>query len=246
MEPKLVRKGVILAAGRGTRLLPITESIPKAMIEVGGEPFLSHILRRFKLAGCSHVLIVIGHLGDLIVQRYGDEAFSMRLSYAIQEEPKGTARALQLAEAFVGDDPFMLSWGDVIASPNNYASLWERFEMGDCEVCMLVNWVEDVSSGADVRLSGELVTGIVEKPPVKKAGWNQSGVFVMSNRIFSYLPKVELSKRGEYEFTDAIRMMLDAGERIIAVQACGYVHELGTHHHLNRLKAIASLLKFGM
>jgi len=237
-----VRKGVILAAGKGTRLLPITENVPKVLIEVGGEPFLSHLLRRFKMAGCTHLLIVIGHLGDLIVRRYGDEAFSMRLSYAVQEKPEGTARALQLAEAFVGDDPFMLSWGDVIASPRNYISLWERFERGDCEVCMLINWLEDVSHGADVMVSGELVTGIVEKPPMKKAGWNQSGVFVMSNRIFSYLPEVGLSQRGEYEFTDAVRMMLNHGERIVAVPASGYVYELGTHEQLRHLQSIATRL----
>lgn len=194
------------------------------------------------MAGCTHVLIVVGHLGDLIVQRYGEEAFSMRLSYAVQDEPQGTAKALQLAEGFVGDAPFMLSWGDVVASPHNYISLWDRFGRGDCEVCMLVNWLEDVSHGADVTVSGEFVTGIVEKPPVKKAGWNQAGLFVMSNRIFSYLPKVELSQRGEYEFTDAIRMMLDAGERIVAVPASGYVYELGTHEQLHHLESAAAQL----
>lgn len=212
------------------------------LIEVGGEPFLSHLLRRFKFAGCSHVLIVVGHRREQIMQCYGESAFGLCISYVIQEQPNGTAKALQLAEEFVGGDAFMLSWGDVIAAPSNYIALWERFGRGDCDVCMLINWLEDVSLGADVSLNGENVVGIIEKPPVKKAGWNQSGIFVMRERIFSYLGRVTPSRRGEYEFTDAIKMMVECGERIVAVPAKGYIYELGTNEQLDRLRGCSAQL----
>ncbi|MFA4015185.1 MAG: hypothetical protein RUDDFDWM_000263 [Candidatus Fervidibacterota bacterium] len=230
------RKGVILAAGKGKRLLPITEKVPKVLIEVGGLPWLSRLLLRFSECGCRQVLIVVGHLGEMIVERYGEEAFGMRIFYAFQWRPEGTAKALQLAEDFVGEEPFMLSWGDVLTAPENYNALWERFEAGGCQMCMLVNWLDDVSSGADVTIDGERVVGIVEKPPVKKAGWNQSGLFVIYSGIFKYLRKVKRSARGEYEFTDAVKMMIDAGEVVIALPAKGYVYELGTHEQLQLIQ----------
>jgi dTDP-glucose pyrophosphorylase len=234
----MARKGVILAAGKGKRLLPITEEVPKVLIEVGGLPWLSRLLLRFSECGCRQLLIVVGHLGEMIIKRYGEETFGMRISYVFQERPEGTAKALQLAEEFVGDEPFMLSWGDVLTAPENYKALWERFEVGDCHMCMLVNWLNDVSSGADVTIDGDRVIGIVEKPPVKKAGWNQSGLFVIGSSIFKYLKEVKPSARGEYEFTDAVKMMIEAGEIVVALPAKGYVCELGTHEQLRLIQSM--------
>ncbi|GBC99293.1 Glucose-1-phosphate thymidylyltransferase 2 [bacterium HR17] len=237
------RKGVILAAGKGTRLRPLTDKTPKPLIEVGGRPFLAYVLERFRFAGCDEVLLVIGHLGEQIVRRCGERAFGMQLRYAWQFVPEGTAKALLLAEDFVGDEPFLMSWGDIVAAPENYTVLWQRYGQGDCAMTMLVNWMDDVSAGADVTLDGERVTDIVEKPSGKKAGWNQAGIFVLSPRIFAYLRRVRPSMRGEYEFTDAVRLMLQAGERVIAVPVQGYRYELGTHEQLQALEQIAAQLR---
>lgn len=237
------RKGVILAAGKGTRLRPLTDKVPKPLIEVGGRPFLAYVLERFRYAGCDEVLLVIGHLGDQIVRRCGERAFGMRLRYAWQFIPEGTAKALLLTEEFVGDAPFLMSWGDIVAAPENYTALWRRYERGDCAMTMLVNWMDDVSAGADVTLDGERVVDIVEKPPTPKAGWNQAGVFVLSPRIFAYLRQVRPSVRGEYEFTDAVRLMVQAGETVIAVPVQGYRYELGTPEQLQALERVAAQLR---
>jgi dTDP-glucose pyrophosphorylase len=236
------RKGVILAAGQGTRLRPLTERTPKPLIEIGGRPFLAYLLERFRHAGCEEVLLVIGHLGDQIVRRCGEKAFSMRLRYAWQLIPEGTAKALLLAEEFVGDEPFLMSWGDIVAAPENYTALWERYEQGDCAMVMSVNWMDDVSAGADVTLDGERVVDIVEKPPSPKAGWNQAGIFVIAPRIFPYLRQVRPSPRGEYEFTDAVRLMVQAGEKVVALPVQGYRYELGNWEQLRALEQVAHQL----
>ncbi|MCS7263409.1 MAG: nucleotidyltransferase family protein [Armatimonadetes bacterium] len=236
------RKGVILAAGKGTRLRPLTEKVPKPLIEVGGRPYLAYLLERFRYAGCDEVLLIIGHLGEQIVNRCGQQAFGMRLRYAWQFIQNGTAKALLLAEDFVGDEPFMMSWSDIVTAPENYTEIWERYEKGDCSMVMQVNWMEDVSAGADVTLDGERVVDIVEKPPRPKSGWNQSGLFVISPKIFGYLKQVKPSPRGEYEFTDGVRLMLQAGERIVAVFLKGYRYELGTHEQLRELEQVANQL----
>lgn len=238
----MVRKGVILAAGKGTRLLPLTEKIPKPLIEVGGKPFLAYLLERFRYAGCGEVMIVVGHLGDQIIRVLGESGSGMRIRYAWQVQQKGTAPALLLAEPFVGDGPFLMSWGDIVAAPENYRSLWDRYERGDCVMVMLVNWTEDVSSGADVTLDGEIVQDIVEKPPGPRAGWNQGGIFVLSPQIFPYLRRVPLSPRGEYEFTDAVRMMLRDGKKVVALPVQGYRYELGDWKQLRLLEGVADQL----
>jgi len=236
------RKGVILAAGKGTRLRPLTEKVPKPLIEVGGRPYLAYLLERFRYAGCDEVLLIVGHLGDQIVNRCGQEAFGMKLRYAWQVVQDGTAKALLLAEDFVGDEPFMMSWGDIVTAPENYTALWERYEKGDCAMVMQVNWMEDVSAGADVTLDGERVVDIVEKPPGPKPGWNQSGLFVISPKIFGYLKQVKPSWRGEYEFTDGVRLMLQAGEKVVAMPVIGYRFELGNWEQLQEIERNIHLL----
>ncbi|MGQ9464039.1 MAG: nucleotidyltransferase family protein [Candidatus Fervidibacter sp.] len=236
------RKGVILVAGKGTRLRPLTEKVPKPLIEIGGRPYLAYLLERFRYAGCDEVLLIVGHLGEKILQSCGQEVFGMKLRFAWQFVQDGTAKALLLAEDFAKDEPFMLSWGDIVTAPENYPSLWARYEKGDCAMVMQVNWMEDVSAGADVTLDGEQVVDIVEKPKGPKPGWNQSGVFVISPKIFHYLKQVRLSPRGEYEFTDAVRLMIQAGEKVVAVPVTGYRFELGTWEQLREIEKNISLL----
>jgi dTDP-glucose pyrophosphorylase len=166
----------------------------------------------------------------------------MRLRYAWQPIPEGTAKALLLAEEFVGDEPFLMSWGDIVAAPENYTALWERYEQGDCAMVMSVNWMDDVSAGADVTLDGEQVVAIVEKPPNPKAGWNQAGIFVIAPRIFPYLRQVRPSPRGEYEFTDAVRLMVQAGEKVVALPVQGYRYELGNWEQLRALEQVVHQL----
>jgi len=233
---------VTTTLGKGTRLRPLTEKVPKPLIEVGGRPFLAYLLERYRYAGCDEVLLIIGHLGDQIVRRCGKEAFGMRLRYVWQVIQDGTAKGLLLAEDFVKDEPFMMSWGDIVAASENYTALWERYEKGDCAMVMLVNWMEDVSPGADVTLEGERVVDIVEKPPNPKSGWNQAGIFVISPCIFPYLRQVQPSPRGEYEFTDVVRLMLQAGEKVVALPVQGYRYELGTLEQLRELEKVAASL----
>jgi dTDP-glucose pyrophosphorylase len=102
--------------------------------------------------------------------------------------------------------------------------------------------MDDVSAGADVTLDGERVVDIVEKPPSPKAGWNQAGIFVIAPRIFPYLRQVRLSPRGEYEFTDAVRLMVQAGEKVVALPVQGYRYELGTLEQLRVLERVAHQL----
>jgi NDP-sugar pyrophosphorylase family protein len=128
MSPKASSFPVaILAGGLATRLRPITEKIPKLLVEVAGEPFFSHQLRLLKSAGLTHVVACVGHLGDMIIERYGDGAkFGMKIEYVF-DGPRllGTGGALIQALPRLGESFYVL-YGDSYL-PIDYRAVGEAF-----------------------------------------------------------------------------------------------------------------------
>src|SRR4051812_10008070 len=131
-----VTKAVLLAAGKGTRMRELTEDLPKPMIAVRGKPILQHIVEGLAAAGVQRVLIVVGYRADVVQDFFGDgERFSVRIEYVEQVVQDGTGRVLELAREFAGNDPFILSYGDILINPENYHSL---VAPGDAEALVSV------------------------------------------------------------------------------------------------------------
>ncbi len=216
-------KAVILAAGRGKRLAPYTDAVPKPMVQVGGAPLLSHILGRLKAVGIRDVYLVVHYLAEKIEAHFGDGAgVGLRLTYLRQESPTGgTANALLMAEPFAGDAPFLMCWGDIVTDASEYRRVIDRFRSGDCDAAMIVNYVEDTSAGGAVYKEADgRVTRIVEKAPpgTQTTPWNNGGIFVFSPDIFDDLLRTPLSPRGEREIPQTLQLMIDAGRRVYAVE----------------------------
>jgi NDP-sugar pyrophosphorylase family protein len=216
-------KAVILAAGRGSRLAPYTDTVPKPMVEVGGAPLLRHILDRLKAVGIREVCLVVHYLADRIVSRFGDgSSLGMRLEYLRQESPTGgTANALLLAESEIGDAPFMMCWGDILTDASEYRRVMDRFGEGDCDAAMIVNYVEDASAGGAVYKGADgRVARIVEKSPpgTQRTHWNNGGIFVFWPGAFDFLRRTPVSPRGEREIPGAIQLMVDEGRAVYAVE----------------------------
>ncbi len=206
------------------------------LIPIGGRPYLTYILDRLAVAGCDCVAIVVGHLGEMVQKSVGNRYRGVTVTYLIQESPTGTADALLLTESFIGREPFMMTWGDIVVASDNYERLWNAFTDSGADAVLLVNYMDDVSAGADVSLDGHRVIGIVEKPPGPKQGWNQTGVFVLSPIIFHYLRQVKISPRGEREFTEAVAQLISGGRRVYAVPLSGYRYELGNWDQLREIE----------
>ncbi len=116
-----ITKAVLLAAGRGTRMRDLTADVPKPMIKVHGKPILLRIVEGLQSAGIKDFLIIIGYHGDMVREYFGDgTCFGLRISYAIQTVQDGTGRVVELAREFVGADPFILHYGDILVDPKNY------------------------------------------------------------------------------------------------------------------------------
>lgn len=216
-----VTKAVVLAAGRGTRMKELTDELPKPMVKVKGTPILESIVRGLVENGVGRILIVVGWRKEVIIGHFGDGgAFGCSIEYVEQVVQDGTGRVVELAKEFAGDDPFVLSYGDILVPASSYAPL---VNLDGAEGKLTVKISEDVRKGGAVFIEKGLVTGLIEKPGEGQptSPYYNAGIYTFSPRIFEYTAKLELSPRGEYELTDAIAAEVRDGLRIEAVELSG-------------------------
>lgn len=219
-------KGVILAAGKGTRMLPLTERRPKPLVPVLDRPMIEHIITGARDAGVDHIALVVGYLGQMIREAYGDGSkLGVRLEYIWQEVPRGTGAGTLLAADFVGDEPFFLSWGDIMVAPETYTNVVRVWVEEQPEAILSLNWVEDPWEGAAVYVDdGGYIERILEKPPqgTSTTHYNNAGIFLLRPEIMEILRGVGESERGEVEFPDAVQALLRQGQRIRGLEVIGY------------------------
>ena len=216
-----VTKAVVLAAGRGTRMKELTDELPKPMVEVKGTPILESIVRGLVANGVRQILIVVGYRKEVIMDYFGDgSGFGCEVSYIEQIVQDGTGRVVELAKDFAGDDPFILSYGDILVSAESYAPLVD-FTNVDGKLTVKID--EDVRKGGAVFIEDGLVTNLIEKPKDDEptSPYYNAGIYVFSPVIFEYTAELKLSPRGEYELTDAIASQVRDGLRIEAVELVG-------------------------
>ena len=218
-------KGVILAAGKGTRMLPLTERRPKPLVPVLDRPILEHIVVGARDAGVDEIALIIQHLGEAVIDHFGDgNRLGVRIEYIWQGEPRGTGHAALMAEDFVAGEPFFMSWGDILVPPENYQAVVRAFQEDEPDAVLSLNYVEDPFEGAAVYQEDGYVTRIQEKPPkgTSTTTWNNAGVFVYRPAFFDRLRQLTPSVRGEIELPDAVQAMIREGRRIRAVKLEGY------------------------
>ncbi len=213
-------KAVILAAGEGIRLRPLTLTRPKHLIHIGGKPLLEHILDSLKTAGLNQALITVYYMADRLQQFFGDGSkFGMKLEYSLQEGVRGTADAAGLAKSYVDED-FLLIYGDLVVTPDSIRNVISFHEEEKPAVTMAVAPVDHPEHYGIVKLDGSHVTDIVEKPSPKGAPTNlaNAGVYVLSPEIFEKIEQTPPSKRDELEITDSLRLLIREKRSVLAVQ----------------------------
>jgi len=201
-------KAVILAGGRGKRLAPITDTIPKAMIPINGKPMLEIILGQLKTIGVAEIVIVIHHLKNKIMDFFSDSFLGIKIHYVEQKEMKGTADAVLTAEQFI-DGTFMCIACDSLFDTQLLKRIVKHTSDGVITVCS----VEDPSRFGVIETDGEKVTRIVEKSPHPPSNLANFSIYLFPATIFDACKKISKSPRGEYEITDAIQYLIDHGAR---------------------------------
>jgi dTDP-glucose pyrophosphorylase len=218
-----IKKAVLLAAGRGTRMRDLTETLPKPMLEVRSKPVLQHIIEGLRDNGLTSLLIVVGWRADVVKEFFGDGSrLGVKIDYETQTVQDGTGRVVALAQNFVGADPFLLSYGDILIAQENYRRI--RDALTGAEAVISVKRSDDVSQGGAVFVNEKFeLTDLREKPKPGEptSPWYNAGVYAFQRSIFDYIAKLEPSPRGEYELTDAIRNLALDAKKVQAIEIAG-------------------------
>lgn len=221
-------KGVILAAGKGTRLYPVTRVIPKPLLPLANRPTLAYAFEQLTDAGIQEVALVVGENEAAMREALGDgAAFGVRLTYVRQPEPKGLAHAVSFAEAFVGGDDFVLYLGDAIYG-QPMKPFVEQFRASGAANLNLVKAVDDPRRFGVANVQDGRIVKLVEKPAEPESNLAMAGLYVFGPQIWEVLPHLAPSDRGEYEITDAIQMLIDRGETVVAGIYDGEWFDTGT------------------
>lgn len=214
-------KAVILAAGEGVRLQPITSTRPKHLIKVGEKPILEHCLDAVKASGTDEAIIVIHYMGDVIRQYFGDgKRFGLKIDYVEQKEILGTGNAVSIVESYVKDD-FLLVYGDLLFSAVAVKNVVDSYKKEKPSAAMAVVPVEDPEEYGIAEFEDEShIRRIVEKPNRKEAPTNlaNAGIYAFSTEIFDGIRKTSASARGEWELTDAISEFSKEKKPVLAIK----------------------------
>lgn len=226
--------GVVLAAGKGKRLRPLTESTPKSLVEVGGKPILTHCFERLRDLNATEIVVVVGYRGRDIRDHYGDAFDGIPITYAVQEEQKGMAHALLQAEHLVDDD-FMLMDGDNVIRDDLERSI-EIHRRGDVDATLLLQQVDRDAAKEKMicRLDDEnKIVDLKNKPDdPPENSFVATGFHTFPTDIFPACKLVPLSERGEYELSDVIELLLDTGRTIMGVECRGWLSNINTPEEL--------------
>lgn len=221
-------KAVVLAAGKGTRLRPLTDDKPKGMVEVDGEPIITHCFEHLAELGADEFVVVVGYLKERIISHYGDEYEGIPITYAHQRDQSGLAHALLTVEEHIEED-FMLMLGDNIFRAN-LGDVVKRQREDRADAAFLIEEVPMDEAGrygvCDTNDYGE-ITSVVEKPETPPSNLVMTGFYTFTPAIFHACHLVQPSNRDEYEISEAIDLLIRSGRTIDAIRMEGWRVDIG-------------------
>lgn len=215
-------KAIILTAGEGTRMRPLTTTRPKTMLITGGKPLIQYNIESLKNAGIKDITLVVGYKKEVIKEYFGDGSnFGVNITYAVQEGQLGTAHAIGSAKKYI-DESFIVLNGDIIVSYDLIRNLIEKYATrtsNNVKAVLTLIEVDNPSNYGIVSTQNDKITEIIEKPTSEEAPSNlaNAGIYLFSPEIFDAIEKTKLSERGEYEITDSLDIELKEGWEILGL-----------------------------
>jgi len=212
-------KAVVLAAGLGTRMRPLTFTKPKFLLPVAGKPALDHVLTLLKNAGVEEIGLVVGYGKEQIIDRYGDGSeFGVKIRYLHQKELSGTANAVSLAKEFIGGERFMVMNADTLVDQESIDGLLKRYDEvhsdEDFGGVIATIEVEQPELFGIIHAEDGRVREVVEKPRRLESKLANAGIYIFDPVIFGAIGKTGKSERGEYELTTSIQILINEGKTV--------------------------------
>lgn len=208
-------KAVVLCAGEGTRLRPLTHTSAKHLIPVANRPVIHYTLASLREAGIREIGVVVSpNVEEEFKTALGDGSeWNVHIEYVQQEHPKGLAHAVDCARGFVDDEPFLVYLGDNLLE-NGVVDLVEAFEQDPTSARLMLVEVDEATSFGVARLEEGRIVELIEKPEEPPSNLAVVGVYLFDRHIFEAIRQIEPSWRGELEITDAIQRLIEAGHRV--------------------------------
>ncbi len=221
-------KAIILCAGKGTRLRPLTHTSAKHLIPLANKPALEYGIEKIIECGINEIGIIIGEeTGDDIRREIGDgENWGINISYILQEEPLGLAHAVKIARDFLQEEPFLMYLGDNLLK-DEISQYRKKFEEGKRQAFVLLTHVENPQSFGIVELKDKKILRMVEKPKNPSSDLALIGVYFFEKTIHEAIDNIKPSARGELEITDAIQWLIDNNYDVEAEVIDGWWKDTG-------------------
>jgi glucose-1-phosphate thymidylyltransferase len=231
-------KGVILAGGTGSRLLPLTKIMNKSMLPLGRRTIIDHVIDVFIKAGITNIMLISGpeHFGMLAQHLGSGVERACSFTYRVQEKPDGIAGALAMCEDFVGNDKFAVILGDnIFENTEIVGDIITTFECRNDEYGLVVKEVSDPERFGVVRYptSSTDVMSIIEKPTVPPSNDAVLGLYMYKPNVFDIIKQLRPSARGEYEISDVNNELVQTCKGRLYKIDCGWV-DAGTHESYER------------
>ena len=233
-------KGIVLAGGTGSRLMPLTKVTNKHLLPVGQKPMIFYPIEKLTSIGIEEILIVTGvdHMGDVVNLLGSGKDFKCRFTYKVQDQAGGIAQALALAENFADNQPMVVILGDNIfqSSLKDYA---DKFIAQKNGARILLKQVLNPQRFGVAEIIEGKVAGIEEKPKVPKSNYAVTGIYFYDVNVFNIIRTLQPSARGEYEITHVNDAYI-AKDQLAYDVLDGWWTDAGTFESLNKANDLVS------
>lgn len=210
-------KAIILSAGEGSRMRPLTLTKPKTMLPVAGKPIIQYNIESLRDNGITDILLIVRYKEEMVRNYFGDGSdFGVNIFYKTQKDFLGTANAISYGEDFIDDSIIVLN-GDIILDDEIIHEIIKKYNYLTPDTLMLLTEVEDPSAFGVVEIENGNIKSIVEKPKCEEAPSNlvNAGIYIFNKDIFDKIRKTEISERGEYEITDSVSLQIKDNKTVI-------------------------------
>jgi glucose-1-phosphate thymidylyltransferase len=221
-------KAIVLCAGLGTRLRPLTFSTAKHLIPVANKPVLFFGIESLVEVGAQDIGIIVSKESRSVIQNAVDDGqrWGARVTYIEQPQPRGLAHAAQCARPFIGSDPFVMYLGDNLI-PEGLSAAAEQFQRSGANAVVMLKAVDDPSQFGIAQLEGDRIVRLIEKPKKPPSNLAIVGGYFFDHHIFESIERIKPSWRNEYEITDAIQDLIDRGLKVVPYIVTGWWKDAG-------------------